>query len=124
MAKMELIIQSNVMQSFKKEKIRNFEIALQMKIENLRRGDCNLNKTLIAVMEYESHAISCGFGCQMHYISAAFLCSIEKDRLFLVKNYEKSKYNKYFAFFDEKCINTNYSTNYVGMLFTFYALYI
>ena len=87
MAKLELIIQSNDIQTFKKEKIRNFENAFELKLKNFRSGDCYFSKTLIAVLDYEKHAISCGFGCQMHYISAAFLCSTEKERLFLVKNY-------------------------------------
>ena len=114
MAKMELIFESDEIKKFQKLKIKDFENEIQSKIEYLRSGDCNLNKTLISVILYESHGINCGFGCQMHSAISGFICANDLNRLFLIKNYKNGKYNKYFKFFDEKCKDMSYSNNYLS----------
>ena len=120
MAKMELIFESDKIRTFKNEKIKPFQNEIQSKIEYLRSGDCYLNKTLISVILYEPHGINCGFGCQMHSAVSGFICATDLNRLFLIKNYESGKYNKYFKFFDEKCKDMNYSSKYLGRIFIYF----
>jgi hypothetical protein len=114
MGQMELIFESEKIVYFKKSKIKNIEKELKKKIEYLRSGDCNLNKTLIDILLYETHAISCGFGCQMHSAASGFICAYNLNRMFLIKNYENGKYDKYFKYFDEKCSDAYYSTYNIG----------
>ena len=115
MAKMELIFESDKIKSFKQEKIKHFEKEIQSKIEYLRGGDCYFNKTLVSVIMYEPHGVSCGFGCQMHSAASGFICANDLNRLFLIRNYQNGNYNKYFKFFDEKCKDAKYSTNYLSI---------
>ena len=117
MAKMELIFESDTIRIFKKEKIKQLEDEIQSKIEYLRSGDCYSNKSLISEILYEPHGISCGFGCQMHSAVSGFICATDLNRLFLIKNYENGKYNKYFKFFDEKCKDMNYPSKYLSKIF-------
>ena len=115
MGKLELIFESEQIKSFKYSRIKNFEKEIQTKINYLHNGDCYSNKTLIDILLNETHAISCGFGCQMHSAASGFICAYDLNRIFLIKNFENGKYNKYFKFFEEKCNRLNYQTSNIGI---------
>lgn len=115
MAKIEIILESNQIKMFKRESIKSFKQEIDSKIAKLRSKDCHSEKTLISELIYSTHGMNCGFGCQMHMVVSGFICATDLNRLFLIKNYEKASYNKYFSYFDKKCENMTYSKNYLGI---------
>lgn len=111
MAKIELLLESDRIKEFKKERVKNFEDELQARISSLQKSDCLKDDTFAAVLPFEKNAVGCGYGCQMHFLSSVFICATDKKRMFFIDNYEIGQYNKYFELFAKKCEGTVDSRN-------------
>ena len=110
MAKLELILESDKVKAFKKEKTNYFEAEIKSKIEYSRSNDCYSNKTLSLVLLNERQQKNCDFGCQMKFVSSGFMCATDSNRLFLMNESLNGKYKKYFKFFNKECNKMNNST--------------
>ena len=53
------------------------------------------------------NSVSCGLGCQLHGISAAFVCAFENNRKLNIINYQQNQYAKYFNAFGSNCMPEN-----------------
>jgi hypothetical protein len=83
---------------------------LQLKFEHLQNGsietDCDEISSDKREFLYDLdnvNAVGCGLGCQLHGISAAFICAFENNRKLSLINYQRNQYDKYFNAFKSKC---------------------
>jgi hypothetical protein len=111
MSNLEVLLESQKFKKFLKQKSLENQLALQKKIEDLQNiKKCN-NDSIICVLG-ETKPYECGFGCQMHQISSGFFCSLEKNVIFNIKNYESSLFQKYLINFNNKCQNKGYNKSF------------
>jgi len=88
---------------------------LQLKLEHLQNGsietDCDdeigSEKREFFYDLDNVNAVGCGLGCQLHGISAAFVCAFESNRKLSLINYQRNQYDKYFNAFKSKCEREN-----------------
>jgi hypothetical protein len=91
------------MKEFKTSMIKGFKNELDAKIIRLQNGNCLDDDTFEVVVPYESNAVGCGFGCQIHCITSGFICAIDKNRMFIIRKNENSFYYKYLHMFNVSC---------------------
>ena len=66
-------------------------------------GDLEKRKRKLVYDLGNINPVYCGLGCQLHGISAAFLCSSENHRQFSIINFPRKHYESYFNAFKFKC---------------------
>ena len=77
-----------------------FEHLQQYSIENCSEID---EKKKILYDLDNVNSVSCGLGCQLHGISAAFLCALESNLTLSIINYQRIQYEQYFNSFKSIC---------------------
>jgi len=105
-AKLELVIESENIKNHLKSQVFKMSKELQGKFEHLqqaRNKDCDETQRMIVYDLGNINPVYCGLGCQLHGISAAFLCASENNRQFSIINYPRNQYENYFDAFNITC---------------------
>ena len=110
LSKLETILESKTIRVHLKNQINNVSEELQEKFYKLQaesNEDCNYdvdNETRKIFYDLDNvNSVSCGLGCQLHGISAAFVCAFENNRKLNIINYQRNQYAQYFNSFKSKC---------------------
>ena len=111
-SKLEILLESSTLRNHLEIQVSKVSKKLQLKFEHLQNGsietDCDDEKREFIYDLDNVNAVGCGLGCQLHGISAAFVCAFENNRKLSLTNYQRSQYDKYFNAFKSKCEREKY----------------
>jgi hypothetical protein len=82
---------------------------LEEKFEKLQRNiECDNQRQRTIFYDLGNiNPVYCGLGCQLHGISAAFVCSSENHRKLEIINFQRSQYDIYLEPFKTRCQHEN-----------------
>ncbi len=112
MAQLEIILESDNLKTTLKSKASRVAQELEATFEQqLAPVDDKCDAQTQQKILYDLgniNAVYCGLGCQLHGMSAAFLCAVEQRRPLSIINFQLTQYENYFeAIKGEKCLKPN-----------------
>ena len=102
------MIESKIIRNHLENQVSGVSAELQNKFKQLENDSSENCDDVNGIREIfydldNVNSVSCGLGCQLHGISAAFVCAFESNRKLFIINYEQNQYEKFFNAFKSKC---------------------